>query len=178
MRWRHVEDVSLSTHLIQLRPLEPPDYSELYRMAQAGTLQSLDSWEAPGLSLEEYSARLWNNVHSQYLIIDKASHGKILALVGSRSVDQSNGHCQLVLALPEFEQSTSSLVMEGVKLFVEVLFRLMPLRKVYVTVPGFMDESMATILEECGFHVEGTLSGHRFVEGRYWDDKIWAMARI
>jgi RimJ/RimL family protein N-acetyltransferase len=99
----------------------------------------------------------------------------LIGLVTAYSADMRNQHASIaVLFSPEY--AGSGWVVESLVLFIDYLFDVFPLRKLYFETLEFVYPSFASG-EDRFFTIEGRLEAHEFHRGRYWDKLIGAIYR-
>jgi RimJ/RimL family protein N-acetyltransferase len=162
---------------VRLVQTGPDNYEALFRELSCG--QGATSWRSRGrvASPLEFEKLLWHDVAFSCVALQRSTTDDepMVGLVELFGLDEANGHAQLSVAT--FEGFTASgLIIEAVALFLDEVFWRFNLRKVYAMLS---DSSMAA----CGsmldhfFDLEGRLSRHVFIQGRYEDIHITSMTR-
>jgi hypothetical protein len=174
----------LAGRRVRLRPVGPADF------AFVATLETHPEvhfrWRHRGTtpSPERLLSSLWDGA----LVVLLAEHvtaaraaergepGEPFALLAAYGADLRNGWCSFgVAAVPELPPGPTP-TLDAVVLFLDYLFALWPLRKVYAEAPGFAFGQYASavplLLER-----EGLLKGHDFYMGRHWDKHILSVSR-
>lgn len=158
-----------------LRVIDPNDYGHLYHAELSSGM--LHRWRFGGAtpSPEQYPALLWNGVLSQYLVLQPKSNA-IVGLVAAYDYNANDGVGYLLGArFAEGVPATLAFV-DGFGLFVDNLFELFPLRKLYLEVPEFNASHFQSALGSV-FVEEGRLERHKFFSGSYWDQITFACWR-
>jgi hypothetical protein len=159
---------------VRLRPVGPTDY------AFVATLETHPEvhfrWRHRGTtpSPDRLIASLWDG--ALVVLLAERPSGEPLAVLAAYGADLRNGHCSFGLAcVPDLPPGPSP-AFDAVVLFLDYLFGLWPLRKVYAEAPGFAFGQYASAVPVL-FDREGLLKGHDFYMGRHWDKHILAVAR-
>jgi RimJ/RimL family protein N-acetyltransferase len=118
---------------------------------------------------------LWEGVLAQYVVTLNDETNSILGLVSAYGANARNRYAYLaVFAVPSHPQR--ALLLEGVGIFVNLLFRTHDLRKLYAETPEFAFQSFASGLTEF-FQEEAKLRDHDYYDGQYWDLHILSISR-
>jgi len=158
---------------VRLRPVGPADY------AFVATLETHPEvhfrWRHRGTtpSPDRLIASLWDG--ALVVLLAERPAGEPLALLAAYGADLRNGHCSFGLAAVPDQPRGPSPVFDAVVLFLDYLFGLWPLRKVYAEAPGFAFAQYASAVPLL-FDREGLLKGHDFYMGRHWDKHILAVS--
>ncbi len=117
---------------------------------------------------------MWVGVTAQFLVIRKGD-SSALGLVSCYGADFPNGTAYLAAAR-FMEEDTRVVFLEGLAVFVAYVFNCWDFRKLYVEIPGF---NMGQFTDFLGRHLkeEGRLTEHTHLNGKYWDQHIFALAR-
>ena len=165
----------LTGRRVRLRPVGPADY------AFVATLETHPEvhfrWRHRGTtpSPERLISSLWDGA-LVVLLAEPVAGGEPLALLAAYGADLRNGWCSIgVAAVPGLPPGPSP-AFDAVVLFVDYLFALWPLRKVYAEAPGFAFAQYASAVPTL-FDREGLLKAHDFYMGRHWDKHILAVSR-
>ena len=163
---------------VQLRAVEASDYALLRRLELGPDM--LHRWRFGGStpSPESYAAFVNAGVYSQYLVLDvrKLSAPTLLGLVVAYDVDLVHGWGYLAAAKFQPGVLAAALFLEGLGMFIELTFRTAPVRKLYLESPEFNLDSFASAIGTILFE-EARIQGHRFYDGRYWDQVILSVSR-
>ncbi|CAN5580375.1 hypothetical protein BH20ACT2_BH20ACT2_09520 [soil metagenome] len=165
---------SLTGRRVRLRALHQSDFDFLYQLAadeQVGF-----RWRTRGLTPapDAFLALVWAGVDVQFVIVDQRTE-RLIGLVSAYGADAHAGHVRLaMMAVPDVMRT--GWIIEAAILFIDYLFAVMNLRKIYFDVPGF---NYDTSLGRLGkwFRTEGTLKDHNYFGGRHWDQHILALYR-
>lgn len=162
----------LESSMFRLVPLQPNDVPLLYALAVRP--ENCFRWRYRGAppSPERFTDELWSHVLVQYVVRRKGDE-KLAGHVVAYGADKNTSHAY-VGAVFEPEHSGSGRAAEIVEVFTRHLFRIFPLRKAYLEVPGY---NWPQISSGAGryFQVEGVLREHVYYTGRYWDQYICAI---
>jgi hypothetical protein len=161
---------------VRLRPVGPADF------AFVATLETHPEvhfrWRHRGTtpSPERLLSSLWDGA-LVVLLAEHVAAGGPFAMLAAYGADLRNGWCSFgVAAVPDLPAGPTP-TLDAVVLFLDYLFALWPLRKVYAEAPGFAFEQYASavplLLER-----EGLLKGHDFYMGRHWDKHILSVSRV
>ena len=159
---------------VRLRTILPSDYQFLRELETNSC--ALVRFRQRGLSLspESHLQSLWRGVLCQFLVTSVLD-GHPLGLVTSYGADFRNGRSYIaVIVRPEIQNRGPA--MEAMRIFIDYLFAVFPLRKLMAEVIEF------NWLQFSGgegrvFATEGILKGHEFHAGRYWDVYLLAVYR-
>lgn len=159
---------------VRIRPINPGDYTPLYDLTFAD--EGGWRWVHRGESrrFEDFIDGLWRNALVQHVIEDKES-GRLVGFVRAYSYQARDGHAHFaVLFHPEYRGLTWP--WEGALLFLDYVFCVYPVRKLYMESLGFNFQQFASGLGKW-FVEEGRLRDHEYHGGRYWDLHLLAMYR-
>ncbi len=165
---------SLTGRRVRLRPLAQSDFEFVYQLAADEEVGF--RWRTRGMTPapEAFLGLLWSGVDVQFTIVDGRTE-RLVGLVTAYGGDAQAGHVRMaMMAVPDV--MGSGWIIEAATLFIDYLFAVMNLRKIYFDVPGF---NFDTSLGRLGrwFRTEGTLRDHDYYGGRYWDQHILALYR-
>jgi RimJ/RimL family protein N-acetyltransferase len=118
---------------------------------------------------------MWDDVLSQYLI-EQLSTGEAIGHVVAHQPRLIHGTAHVaIIVRPDLYGKGWPL--EGAGLFVDYLFRVFPLRKLYAeTVEYNYDSSFAHGAGRF-FSEEARLKAHHYYDGRYWDAVVLSLYR-
>lgn len=151
-----------------LRPLLPPDYDIVLALALDHPLSW--PWHGPP-SAESFTASLWDDVLDQRLIAGLG--GEPFGVVAAYAASAAHGHAYLRVHLVEPGRPAA---IEGVLLFLHLLFERHRLRKVYVQSTDASLEQYRAGAERV-LEIEGRLVGHLLVDGQPIDLVLAAIHR-
>lgn len=164
---------ALEGRTVRLRPIRPTDLDWLYDLSVGGSTGW--RWRFRGVTPEpsRFSELLHQGVLVQH-VVERPGRGPI-GLVVAYQADLRNRHAHLG-ALFDPEHHRLPCTIEAVALFLDHLFMLWDLRKVYVEAPEFnlgqFASALGSYLEE-----EARLREHEFHDGRWWDQVTAALHR-
>lgn len=159
---------------IRLRPLNDGDYRLLRANEMSAALTFRWRFHGEHLAPERYSAQLWDGVLCQF-VVERVSDSAVLGHVALYNADHVNGHCYLAGA--KFSSAEGIEFIVGLLLLVEHAFQGWPMRKIYLEAPEY-NYSQFDGAEGWLMDVEGRLSEHTFLDGRYWDLVIGSISRV
>ena len=166
-----------SSRRVALRAVSPDDVPHLFRAEQRDVL--IGRWRLAGWtpSPTDYATALWSGVHAQYLVGEQAPPYEYLGHVTCYSMDLRRGFG--FVAVNRFADGTkaSALLMEGLGLFIDMLFMTTPVRKLYFETPEYNTSDFQSAIRLGFLHEEARLRQHRYFSGRYWDLVILSMTR-
>jgi RimJ/RimL family protein N-acetyltransferase len=162
----------LDGRLFRLVPLQPNDVPFLYALAVRP--ENCFRWRYKGSppAPERFTEDLWTHVLTQY-VVRSIGDDEPVGHVVAYGANQNMSHAY-VGAVFEPSCTGSGLAAEMVALFARHLFRIHPLRKLYLEVPGFNWGQLSSG-EGHYFQTEGVLRDHVYYAGRYWDQRICAI---
>jgi RimJ/RimL family protein N-acetyltransferase len=164
----------LATKHLRLRPLTAADHAWMHAMASSPDL--ILAWRFRGStpSPETFARSLWQGVHAQFIVESYRRSATPAAHVVAYNADLHGGSLYFaVTAFPPF--LGTGLAMEGSLLFLNYLFTVWRIRKVYIETT---DEALATFRSGASvLHEEGRLVAHEYINGRYVDRLTMAIYR-
>jgi RimJ/RimL family protein N-acetyltransferase/acyl carrier protein len=171
------------------QPAQPPSWTgrhvslEPLRSEHIGFLYYLSTnsdsgyrWRYRGTvpAYEVFEASVWINTMAQFVVVRRQSNeliGHVVCYNGN--IASGFGYIGAVFA-PQY--IGSGVPIEAVALFVRYLFCTWDLRKLYMEVPEFNMDAIATGVDRL-FREEGRLRAHEYYNGRHWDAHILAIYR-
>lgn len=167
--------VPLAGPRTSLRVVEPRDYPWIRDLTSRGT--NLVQWRDRGQTTrpEQFVENLWAGVVAQF-VVERRSTGEPLGVVTCFGVDQRNRHAHLAVLFDPDAASGRGWRAEALVLFVNYVFEVFDLRKLYAEVLEF---NLPEIASAVGRYVaeEGVLVDHEYLGGRYWDMHLLAIHR-
>jgi RimJ/RimL family protein N-acetyltransferase len=162
----------LENRVLRLEPLQPNDVPFLYALAVAP--ENCFRWRYHGAppSPERFTEELWEHVLTQY-VARRVDNDQPVGHVVAYGANQNTSHAY-VGAVFQPSYTGTGLAAEMVALFTRHLFRIFPLRKLYLEIPGFNWDQLSSG-EGNYFQTEGVLRDHVYYAGRYWDQHICAI---
>jgi RimJ/RimL family protein N-acetyltransferase len=123
---------------------------------------------------ERFVADFWGQVLTQFLVVDAKSNEN-LGLVVCYEAELAQGYAYVgaVFSNTAIRRGCAPL---AVQMFMDYLFLIHPLRKLYLEVPEWNMETIRSGTER-SFAVEGVLRSHDYYAGRHWDRYILAIYR-
>ena len=159
---------------VRLRSILPRDIEFLYNLATSS--DDIWRWRLRGRtpSPGDFESFVWSASDIQF-IMERRQDGLAFGHVASYQTDELGGTTKLAMLIDPSVRA-EGWPLEGAYLFLDYLFGVFPLRKVYLEVPAFNLSSLSGILRR--FTVEeGRLVDHTFGEGAHCDLVIAAMWR-
>ncbi|OLF12561.1 hypothetical protein BU204_28895 [Actinophytocola xanthii] len=162
----------LETRTFRLVPLEPKDVPFLYALAVHP--RNCFRWRYHGVppSPERFTDELWAHVLTQY-VVRRVDDNQPVGHVVAYGANQNVSHAFLG-AVFQGRYPGTGLAAETVALFARHLFRVFPLRKLYLEIPDFNWGQLSSG-EGTYFETEGVLREHVYYAGRYWDQRVCAI---
>lgn len=113
--------------------------------------------------------------YHDFYVLEEPETGKFAGFLYSYDFRQGDGHCMIcVYVKPEYRRFGAGAA-AGLR-FMDELFREYPLRKIYVTIYDYNNQSLKSNLH-AGFQEEGCYREYRYYDGKYWDMHLLAMTR-
>jgi RimJ/RimL family protein N-acetyltransferase len=164
----------LSSRRVRLRPVTPNDYAYLYTLLTDDEIAYRWRYRGATPSPDALAQSLWQGTLAHF-VIERRATNQMIGYASAFDANERNGWCHLGLVLdPGLHGSGWSL--EAGALFVDYLFRVFAMRKLYGEV---LEPAYADFASGAGrvFRVEGRFGRHEFYAGRYWDLIILAVYR-
>jgi RimJ/RimL family protein N-acetyltransferase/acyl carrier protein len=159
---------------VRLRPIDQSDYPFLRALETSpGALVRFRHRGVP-TSPENHVQSLWRGVLCQFVVVLRATN-KPVGLVTSYGADFRNGRSHIAIIVEPETQGRGS-AMEAMRLFIDYLFAVFPLRKLVAEIFEFNWHQFSAG-EGRVFATEGVLKEHEFHDGRYWDLYLVAIFR-
>lgn len=158
-----------------LRPISDADIDALHAAELADGM--LHRWRFGGVTptRSEYAAALWRDVTSQFVVVGGA-RAELVGLVAAYRHDVQNGHAFVLAA--RFAEGLGATVCfaEGFALFIDYLFSLFDLRKLYFESPQYNLAQFGSAIGPL-FEIEAIRVGEVFALGEYFDVMILSIER-
>ena len=158
----------------RLRHLRPADYPVLYELAFTGDTAWRWRYRGDSLRYEDFVSSLWQNVTAQYVIEEKAT-GALAGMISVYSYRPRDQHAHLSLLLAPAARG-AAWPFEAVAIFINYVFTVWPLRKLYLESLEFNYETLQSG-KGIWFEEEGRLRSHEYLDGRWWDLHLMAIWR-
>ncbi|WP_322756369.1 phosphopantetheine-binding protein [Frankia sp. Cas3] len=157
-----------------LRPVTPEYLPFLYELAISEEIGFRWRFRGAVPNQETFQAGLWQGVLAQFVVVLPAT-GEPIGLVVAYNADTTRGIAYLAAVFtPDY--LLTGLPASAVELFVRYLFQVWNLRKLYMEVPEFNYELIASG-EGRRFDIEGRLRDFNYYDGRFWDEYLLALCR-
>lgn len=162
----------LATRALRLDHIAPDDMGFLYTLAVDP--QTSFRWRYRGAPppYDKFLADLWTHVLVQFVVHDLRD-GQPVGLVVAYGASPSLSHAN-VGAVFRAGYAGTGLAAQAVELFVRALFKLFPLRKLYLEIPGYNWPQLESGQGKL-FELEGRLRDHYYYAGRLWDQYLGAI---
>jgi RimJ/RimL family protein N-acetyltransferase len=164
----------LISHRTRQRLLTADDDPWVRALLTAESLASPWRPRAAGANPETFTASLWDRVLTQHLVVESVG-GAPIAVLTAYGADFETGTARVAATLDRSVRG-EGWPLEAMALFVNHLFRMWPLRKLYAEVLPHVAESFASgiggIVRE-----EGCLVAHAFVAGSWSDVHVLSLFR-
>jgi hypothetical protein len=165
---------SLRNNYLYLRAVGPEDYPYLYLVETSGSMAARWGLRGATPAYQEWVQQRSAGVLAQFMVLDAKDDSRI-GLVTAFSADFQDGHAHLA-ALSFDPDGNSMMMMLGVGLFVEYVFKCWNFRKLYLDTAEYNYPQFASGAGKF-FRVEGRLREHHYLDGEWWDHLILAIFR-
>src|SRR5262249_10132473 len=118
------------------------------------------------VSFDQFLQHLWANTLVHF-VVERKDGGQRLGYVQAFDAAERHGWCHFAVMLDP-SLARSGWAFEGMPLFVNYVFTVWPMRKLYAVV---LESNYDQFASGCGdwFTTEGRLAEHEFYDGRFWD---------
>lgn len=161
---------SLETRRIILRPISEKDLIILHKWRNDPIFLKLCSRRRNFVNYEEFITELKqdfdNDRHVQFIAELKRKNLSI-GTIYSYNLNLIDGYIFITVYF-EKDYWNKGYGIESVALFLQYLFDILPLHKVYIEVYDY-NNSAISIIQKTPFIKEGCFKEHRFFEGKRWD---------
>lgn len=153
------------------------DLSYIYQVMCNYEQQCLFSKSQTIRFFEDFERIFIDELRSFYHLFKVVKNEKkeIIGFVYSYNYRETDGHCSIVTYVDERYQATGAGI-EASMMFIKMLFKQYPLRKIYTQVYEYNEQSLICN-QKAGFQEEGCYKEYRFHNGEYWDMHILSMTR-
>lgn len=158
---------------VKLAPTTPNYYDFLYSLVADEAVGYRWRFAGSVPAREGFDRALWNNVLAQFVVLSTAN-GAPLGLVQAYNAEltQGTGYAAQVMSAEAIGTGVGA---EAFYLFAGYLFRVLPLRKLYLDVPEYNMPLVSS--RGIPFKTEGRLREHSYYDGRLWDRIVLALYR-
>lgn len=165
---------SLRGRHVYLRGVVTEDYKYLQLIETSSELAP--RWRLRGRTPgpQEWLDGTSAGVLAQFMILAQRDDARV-GLVTAYQADLQDGHARLA-AMRFNPHSRSPLMILGVGLFIDYVFRCWDLRKLYLDVPEYNLPQLASGLASV-FTLEAHLRQHYYLDGELWDQLVLAIYR-
>lgn len=158
---------------VRLVPATPNYYDFLYSLVVDEEVGYRWRFAGSVPAREAFDRVLWNNVLAQFIVLSTGS-GAPLGLVQAYNAELSQGYTYAAQVMSR-EATGTGVGAEAFYLFAGYLFRVLPLRKLYLDVPEYNLPLVSS--RTIPLRPEGRLREHSHYDGRLWDRVILAFYR-
>lgn len=163
---------SLDGRWYSLVPLLPEHHRQLYALAVADQIGFRWRFRGAVPPFAVFEQTLHQNVPVQLAIVAKEAPQRLAGLVSAYNMNFQDGTTFAGLVT---DKGSGAGAIEAFALFFRYLFRLWPLRKLYMELPEFNLPQFASAVRVGLLREEGRLRNDRYFDGAYWDQLILAM---
>lgn len=165
---------------IAWRPFDPQrDMEPIFRLYQDPQEQALFAQRVPITSVDEFAEWFGTNMRTSYhdfhVVEDPSAGHRMAGFVFSYDYHPFDLHCKVCLYTVPAYRGTGLAGVMGAS-FIDELFAIYPLRKVYALVYDYNGASLQSNLQ-AGFVEEGVLRDYRYLGGSYHDCHVLALTR-
>jgi RimJ/RimL family protein N-acetyltransferase len=156
----------LTGRRVRLRPVMPSDHEYLYALATHPDMTMRWRYRGASVSYDTFLQHLWANTLVHF-VIERKDGGQRLGYIQAFDAAERHGWCHFAVMLdPMLERS--GWAVECLPLFLNYVFTVWPMRKLYAVV---LESNYPELASGAGewFVVEGRLEEHEYYDGRYWD---------
>ena len=154
------------------------DLADLFDLMTDARDQALFHCRFPVNSLPDFEkwmiANMTHLYHEFYVIVAKDNYS-IVGYVYSYDYKFFDGHCKVCIFLKKQYRDVGMGALCGMR-FMSDLFSSYPLRKIYIDVYDYNEQSLQCNLG-IGFVEEGCLKDYRFLDGKYHDMHLLSITR-
>ncbi len=169
-----MESPPLSGRRVRLREVQPSDYAYLYALTSNPEVAWRWRYRGQALSYESFVQRVEPGTLVHF-VVERISTGEPLGYMQAFDASLQWGWCHCAVVLDP-AVALGGWAIEAPLLFLNYLFTLYELRKVYASVLEFNYEHFASFSGD-RYQVEARLANHEWHAGRWWDLLILALHR-
>lgn len=165
----------LTKGMYTLRPISQADHQFLYNLATRPDTGFRWRYRGTVPPIERFVSELWQSTVLAQFVAADASSGAPQGLVVCYQADLVGGHAYVGAVFSQ-EARRTGVPATAVVLFIDYLFKIHPVRKLYFEVPGW---NMTQIASGIGsyFEEEACLRLHDYYDGKYWNKYLLAVHR-
>lgn len=163
---------SLEGRWFSLVPLLPEQHRQLYELAVADQIGFRWRFRGAVPPFAVFEQTLHQNVPLQLAVVPREAPQRLVGLASAYNMNFQDGTTFVGLVT---DKRSGAGALEAFALFVRYLFRLWPLRKLYLELPEFNLPQFASAVRTGLLREEGRLRNDRYFDGGYWDQLILAM---
>jgi RimJ/RimL family protein N-acetyltransferase len=169
-----VETPPLSGRRVRLREVQPSDYEYLYALTTHPDVSWRWRHRGQALSFDTFS-QIVESGTLVHFIVERLANGEPLGYAQAFDASLQWGWCHIAVVLDP-AVALGGWALEAPLLFLNYLFEMYELRKLYASVLEFNYEQFASYSGD-RYHIEARLENHDWYAGRWWDMLILAMYR-
>jgi hypothetical protein len=159
---------------VYLRAIGPDDYMYLQLVETSTELASTGRFRGATPSPEQWIHMTWEGTVAQFIVVSK-TRDQPVGIVRLSDANFQDGHARLTVT--KFDpRGRRPVMLLGAGLFIDYVFGCWDLRKLYMHVPEYNFDDVASGLERF-FVIEGRLRQHLAQGGNLWDQFLLAIYR-
>lgn len=160
----------------ELRPILPSDYGWLYLSLLApDRARRLFGGRTP--RPEEMASVIWANASVVYVVAEpdeEQGHG----IVTVSNDHAEAGFCTIgAMRCTAPEPGTEGIMLDGLIQLVHHVFTSAPMRKLYLSVPGWAPDRLSWLVDAGLVEHDGTLVDHLWSDGQHWPEHRYSLWR-
>ncbi len=163
---RRVARGSFEGNRVSLQPLRPDDTDLIYRLSCDPEIGSRWRFRGQTPDPRDFAAKLWNGTVAHYMVARRTDNQRV-GYVVAHNVNLRD-RWAYVSALSANPAEKSGLVIEGLALLIDHLFRNWPLHKVLIEAPEYNMDQYGRDLDKV-FRRGARICDYFFHEGKMWD---------
>jgi RimJ/RimL family protein N-acetyltransferase len=162
----------MSGRRVRLREVQPSDYEYLYRLMSHPDVAWRWRYRGQAISFEAFTQVVERGTLAHF-IVERLATGEPLGYLQAFDASLQWGWCHIGVVLDP-AIALGGWAIEAPLLFLNYLFQMFELRKLYASVLEFNYEQFASFAGD-RYHVEARLTNHEWHDGRWWDLFILAL---
>ncbi len=164
----------LAGQFFRLMPVSPQAMPFLYNLSVAPDIGFRWRYRGSVPPYQKFEQERWHGMLAQF-VVESIQTNQPAGHVICYNADLGLGHAYVGAAMAG-QYLGSGIAVEPVQLFVNYLFDVWPLRKIYLELPEFNYQQFSSAASRA-LHIEGRLRDHDYYRGRRWDRLILAAYR-
>lgn len=154
------------------------DISFLYDLITDPNEQIMFQTNKPINSMRDFQMWFDGNLRNEYhdfYILEDLDNKNVVGFVYSYAYKQYDLHCKIaVILFPHYRKMGIGAM--ATLSFMKQLFKQYPLRKIYVDIYDYNQESLKSNIS-AGFEIEGVLKEYRYLNGKYHSLNVLSISR-